>query len=115
MVENLFKPFELCEITMDRDHRSIVTPPVVEKHGKQWILVEGNARALFCAKMGLTKLTAVIVSNIDSPLPSTGRFSIKELLISDKDMRGHERYPDYNELEFRKIEEAIRPVGNALI
>lgn len=89
--------------------RMFVAPPVLERHGNYYYLIEGNSRLTYCIKeLKLSVIRAVVVENVSHPLPTTGRYPIGKVMISDTNKIGTERYDKFNISEFRWVEEAVR-------
>lgn len=92
-----------------------ITPPVVEKHGDTYHLLEGNSRLSYCAKeLCLSEARVVVVEGVEDPLPSNGAFGQKRLIISDTNRVGGERYENFVYDHYRWIEEAVRRPGSYL-
>jgi hypothetical protein len=92
-----------------------VTPPIIEIHDSKYVVIEGNARFLYAYKNGYTSLKAVIVRGVTTPLPSSGQFSVNQILVSDKIKRGSNRYNNFQKELFRKIEETIHDPSTSLL
>jgi len=87
-----------------------VTPPVLEQHGANFILIEGNSRVAFMLKeLRQDVLRAVVVRGVSAPLPATARFSAHQVLVSDEDRIGDTRYEGFNYKLYREIEASVRP------
>lgn len=114
-IESLFDAYNEHEIQLFKPSKLIfnggethITPPVVEKHGDSYIVVEGNTRVTYCCKNNITKIIVVLVEGVTEFLPSTGRFNASEMLISDKEVKGGNRYNNFDYNLFRKIEKTVR-------
>lgn len=95
---------------------SIMTPPIIEIHNDKKIVIEGNARLFYAFKnFAEDELKAVVIRNVNHPLPSSGQFTINQILISDKDKRGNARYEKFDQQHFRYIESEIHNVMTSLI
>ncbi|WP_374948157.1 patatin-like phospholipase family protein [Mucilaginibacter sp.] len=94
---------------------TLITPPVVEKIGDNYYVVEGNTRLSYAYRNGIKTLKCVILEGVSDPLPSKGEFLAKEILLSDKQMIGDQRYEEFDYNKFRKIEKAVRNPDNCLI
>lgn len=85
-----------------------ITPPVAEEHGGQFYLFEGNSRLTYLIKEKRAKrVKLVVVRGVDTPLPTAGRVSPQQLLITDEGRIGKDRYKDFEPKFFRRIEEAV--------
>ncbi len=94
---------------------TLITPPVIEKIGNSYYVVEGNTRLTYSYRNGIKTVKCVVIEGVSDPLPSKGSFFVKEILLSDKQMIGDERYDEFDYNKFRKIEKAIRNPANCLI
>ena len=108
----LFRPTKICY----KDNRyTLVGIPVIEEiNGKQFV-IEGNTRLYYCHRNKKNEVYVLYVQNVEVPLPSNGRFKIKQMLITDSDLRGAKRYTDFNYRYFRDIEKSIRNPKDCLV
>jgi len=109
----LFKP---AELKFGNGLSSIITPPIIEEYedGTQ-IVIEGNARLTYGFKNGNHDLYCVVVKNIAGTIPSDGRFNAHQILITDLDKTGKERYLNFKGDQFRRIEAEVHNVKTSLI
>ncbi len=107
--------FEAAEVRYNQTLSSIITPPVVEYSGGQYILVQGNTRVLHGFKNGLTELRCVVVRNHTTPLPSPNRYKLKEVLIGGRTISIHDRYGSDIEKDYRNIEWATHHPDETLL
>ncbi|MCB2215110.1 MAG: patatin-like phospholipase family protein [Desulfobulbaceae bacterium] len=112
---NNFELFTPIQLLLKENKYSIVTPPVIESHGDNCYLVEGNTRLTFLQRLGVVKVKAVIVKNVNEGLPSSGRYKVNEVLITDKETIGKDRYDQFDYEKFRKIEKAVRDPRECLL
>lgn len=90
-----------------------MTPPVVEQHGDQYFLIEGNSRVTYALReLRQLKIRAVVVRGVSTPLPATAKFFAKQVLVSDEDRVGDTRYEGFKYHLYREIEAAARPPKN---
>jgi len=86
-----------------------ITPPVVEEIGGKYYIIEGNSRLTYMIReRKLSSVKVIVVKNVAAPLPSSKKFTAKQILISDDDKKGADRFEDFNYRLYRKIEEAVR-------
>jgi predicted acylesterase/phospholipase RssA len=111
---NNLETFVPAQLNMPENKKSLITPPIIEEIGNQLIVVEGNTRLTYAYKNGIKRIKVVVVHGVVQPLPSTGRFSAHQILISDKTIKGEDRYENWNYYHFRKIESAVRNPENAV-
>lgn len=102
---DLFQPAKLKLI--DKKY-TIFVPPVIEKIGSNYFVIEGNTRFLYAYRNGISKIDCVVVEGVEDSLPSTSRYEVRDLLLTDKNKIGDERYDNFDYEKFRKIEKAVR-------
>ena len=112
--------FSGSSIALHGDRESIIGPIVVEKHGDNYFVIEGNTRALFAYKNNISKLKVLVVKNVKANLPldmqaNPDGFSIDKVLISEKGREGEDRYNGFNYSLFRPIEQTLRPDSEYLV
>ena len=101
--------FDAAAVRLHNKVKVMITPPVFEKHGDNYILIEGNSRVNYCYRdLGMTEIKAIVIENVDTPLPSSDLFEISEMIITTKNIIGKTRYPNFIYENFRKIEETVR-------
>jgi predicted acylesterase/phospholipase RssA len=100
--------FSLQELRMVDGTNTIITPPVVEKSGSQFIMIEGHARAYHCWRIGRTSFTAVIIDNI-SALPPTGVLPFSDISIASRTLRRDDQFKQLNPRLWRPIESCVHP------
>ncbi len=83
--------------------------------GNKYFVIEGNTRTTYCFKNNIERINVVFVEGVSEPLPSSGCYKASEMLISDKEIQGKERYPNFNYNLFRNIEKASRDPRNCLL
>lgn len=113
--QNNIDLFEPVTLNFETGKLSLVTPPVIEIHNSKLFVIEGNARLLYAYKNNIHKVKSIIINNVSQNLPSTGQYSIKQLLISDKFKSGGDRYEHFQKELFRKIEQTIHDPINSLL
>lgn len=104
--------FENIQIKYELNGKEIImpmTPPVAELHGNKFYLFEGNSRLTYLIReQNVKKVKLVVIRNVSAPLPSKGKFFANQLLISDEDKKGDERYEGFDRTIYRNIEESVR-------
>jgi predicted acylesterase/phospholipase RssA len=100
--------FSSAKLILKDDKYTLITPPVVEKTGDKYYVIEGNTRLLFAYKNGIRKVNCIVVNGVTDPLPTDGRYNVKEVILSDKELIGDERYENFDYSNFRKIESSVR-------
>src|SRR5205814_1174187 len=100
--------FEPTSLKLLDEKYTIITPPVLEKIGEKYYILEGNTRITYAFRNSIQSIRCVIVEGVNDPLPSKGEYTAKEILLSDKNIIGEDRYDEFDYSRFRKIEKAIR-------
>jgi predicted acylesterase/phospholipase RssA len=107
--------FEVAKLNLMGGKYTLLTPPVIEKRGQTLKLIEGNTRIYYALKNDIKEVNCVIIEDVETPIPSIGDFGKKDLLLTDKDLRGPTRFPDFVHNDYRPIEEAVRNPQTCLI
>ena len=63
-------PFATMAVRFAGGDYSIVTPPIVERHGDSLVLIEGTTRALHCWRRRLGSFRAIVVDGVEAPPPA---------------------------------------------
>ena len=103
--------FDPAIVTLDKGIESLLTPPVVEESGGQFILVEGSTRATFCRDEGIPQLKCVVVRGVTAPLPSKP-FPFKQVRVLGRTLEPRQRYEHFDYSHFRSIERAVHPLNS---
>lgn len=108
---DLFSP---AEFILANGKTSIITPPVVECHDNNYIVISGLTRLFYAYKQNIKDVIVAVVEDCKEDTPIKERYNIEELRIKDspldlKDIkkRNYEHY--------RFIERALRPSNSSLI
>lgn len=107
--EQGFELFTATQVPLHGGGFSLVTPPVVEHTGSQFVALEGNTRFLYCFNNGISKVKAVVVRGVSAELPGKP-VSLKQVRITTIKQPPGERMVGYNHGFFRDIERAVRPL-----
>lgn len=109
--------FGAATLIFPNGKESMIGPPLVEEHNGKYYLIEGNTRCVYAYRHGLKKLKMVVASGVQQPLPcqSDETYTISEVLISDKKLKGSARYADFDYALFRHIEASIRPYDTYML
>lgn len=100
--------FDPAAVILNTGEKSIVTPPVVEESGGQFILVEGSTRATFCRDERISEITCVVVRGVGDPLPSTP-VPFERVRVVGRTLDPEKRYKGFNYRHFRSIERSVHP------
>lgn len=99
-------PFSPAVLELDGGYSSIITPPVVEKSGDNYILFEGTARAVYARDTGAKKLKCVVASGVSAALPS-GWIKLDRVRIAGRSVGPETRYEGFSYGDFRHIERQV--------
>lgn len=102
----LFVP---TQVTLHGGAFSLVTPPVVEATGSEFVALEGNTRLLHCFNNGISTIKVVVVRGVKAELPGMP-VPLKQVRITTTKHPPGERMLGYNHGLFRDIERAVRPI-----
>ena len=96
---------------------SLIGPPLVEVHNGKYYVIEGNTRCTYAYRHGIRSLRMVVARNVEKQLPckQDDTSTIDQIIITDKKIKGVERYKDFDYGFFRHIEKALRPYETYLL
>lgn len=93
---------------------SFITPPIVERHSDECVVISGLTRLFYAYKQNIKEVVLVVIDNCIAPTPANGRFKVNELRIKDTpldlDEQSRRNYQNY-----RFIEQALRPANSSLL
>lgn len=101
--------FTLTEIDLPGGHGSIVTPPVLERVGDKFVVIEGNTRLFHCLASGVKKVRAVVIDDVQAALPATHPRPLSSLKLVSMTTTIGNLYSDVQKSLYRHIEEAVHP------
>jgi hypothetical protein len=88
---------------------SILTPPVVEESGGNFVLIEGSTRATYCRDFGAPKvIKCVVVRGVRDPLPSEP-IPFKQVRVVGRTLKPSQRCEGFDYSHFRSIENNVHP------
>jgi hypothetical protein len=108
----LFSP---SKIQFSKNAETYVGVPVVEEINGIYYVIEGNTRLFTMARLGISTVKCLIVKNVRDPLPSNGSYGIEEILLTEGDHEGAERYDKFTYSCFRPIEKTVRNPKTCLV
>jgi hypothetical protein len=112
LYRNLGVPlFDPAAVLLNTGESSIVTPPVVEESGGEFILIEGSTRATFCRDEGITQFKCVVVRGVTDPLPSSP-VPFRQVRVVGRTLGAEQRYEHFNYAHFRSIERGVHPLDS---
>ena len=103
--------FSSASLRFPDGKESVIGPPVVEKHGGKYYLIEGNTRCIYAYRHGIKSLKMVVVEGVEAQLPCKidHIYNNHQVLISDQKLEAEGRYSEFNKQLFRHIEAGLRP------
>lgn len=107
-------PFSAATVVLGQKD-SLVGPPVLEEHDGKLYVIEGNTRCFFSMRNGLETIEAIVVRNVTAQLPTSGRYSYEEIILTDNTLEFDKRYNNPNGRLFRHIERCLRPSNTYLL
>ncbi len=103
--------FDAQQVELNGGMSTIVTPPVLERHGTLLTMIEGHTRALHCLRNARASVRAVVVDGVTAALPSRPRPLI-ELTIASKTLSRNAQYENLAHADWRHIEEHVHSVAD---
>ena len=89
------------------DVSTLAIPPVVEKSGDRFFIIEGHVRALQCQRRGMEAFDAVVVQGAQEPLPVEPR-PFGQIALESKTVPKSEQFPGHVDSRWRYIERDVR-------
>ncbi len=108
--QNGIDMFEPARVRLAGGMTSIVTPPVVEE-SKEFILIQGSTRAVYCRDQEIDRVTCVVARGVRESLPSEGLVPLTRVGMVGTSVSLAERYGTFKYNLFRDIERRVHPVG----
>jgi predicted acylesterase/phospholipase RssA len=102
--------FDCATVRLEGGASSVVTPPVIEIHGTEMFVIEGNTRTYFCHRTGLPRMRAIVVRGVQDPIPGKS-VELRRVSISTDSLESADRMPGLNYSLFRHIESAAHPLS----
>jgi len=103
---------EVHQVTLLDGSTSIITPPVLEKIGERYFIIDGNARLFYYFNKGIPFIKAVVVENVSQGLPSQHLNPISKVRLTSLTRTLSQNYVGLDESKFRRIEEAVHPFSS---
>ena len=103
------------KISYKHNKHTLVGIPVVEEINGNLFVIEGNTRLYYCFKNNIFEVYVLFVHKCSAPLPSNGKFKINEMLLTDSDLKGNQRYNQFHYEHFRPIEKSLRDPETCLL
>jgi predicted acylesterase/phospholipase RssA len=101
--------FELTKVDLGNGRSSIVTPPVLERLGGKYVVIEGSARLFYCLSMNISNVNVIVVDNVQARLPSSIQRPLSTLRLTSSTKSLSENYQHLDKTLFRWIESAVHP------
>jgi predicted acylesterase/phospholipase RssA len=86
---------------------TLIIPPVVEKSGDRFFIVEGHVRAMQCQRRGMDAFDSVVVKDVREPLPVVSR-PFGQITLESKTVPKSEQFPGHVDSRWRYIERDVR-------
>ena len=106
--------FSPAEIVLAEGKTSLITPPIVECHGDECVVISGLTRLFYAYKQNMKEVILAVVDKCTAPTPANGRFKVNELRIKDTPLDLEEQ-SRRNYQNYRFIEQALRPANSSLL
>lgn len=106
--------FSPAELVLAENRTSIVTPPIIEEHDSEYVVISGLTRLFYAYKQHINDVVVAVVKKCQYATPSNGRFKVADLRIKDSPLdlseKSKRQYQNY-----RFIEQALRPSNSSLM
>ena len=101
-------PFQTMAVRLPSGGNSIVTPPIVEVHDDNPIVIGGTTRTKFSCDRKIPTFHCIEVTGVHDPLPGSP-VPLEQVSISKRSLEPAERMENFDYRLFRHIEKAVRP------
>lgn len=105
--------FSPAEFILADGKTSIITPPIIECHDNQLIVISGLTRLFYAYKQNIKEVVVAIVEGCQEETPTEGRYTIKEMHIKDGPLEVEDRQQRQYQ-HYRFIEQVLRPSNSSL-
>ena len=106
--------FYPAEFVLADGKTSVITPPIVERHADELVVISGLTRLFYAYKQNIKEVVVAIVDYCQEETPTNGRYKVNELRIKDSPLELEDiqkrKYQHY-----RFIEQALRPSSTSLL
>lgn len=106
--------FSPAEFVLANGKTSIITPPIVECHENEFVVISGLTRLFYAYKQNIQEVIVAVIEDCVDDTPTEGRFKVQQLRIKDTPLDLEEKsrrmYQNY-----RFIEQALRPSNLSLL
>lgn len=105
--------FSPAEFVLANGKTSVITPPIIECHDGQFVVISGLTRLFYAYKQKIKEVIVAVVEGCQEETPAKGRYKVSELHIKDSPLE-LEDIQKRNYQHYRFIEQALRPSGSSL-
>ena len=105
--------FSPAEFVLADGKTSVITPPIIECHDGQFVVISGLTRLFYAYKQKIKEVIVAVVEECQEETPAKGRYKVSELHIKDSPLE-LEYIQKRNYQHYRFIEQALRPSGSSL-
>lgn len=105
--------FSPAEFVLADGKTSVITPPIIECHDGQFVVISGLTRLFYAYKQKIKEVIVAVVEECQEETPAKGRYKVCELHIKDSPLE-LEDIQKRNYQHYRFIEQALRPSGSSL-
>lgn len=102
-----------AEFVLADGKTSVITPPIIECHDGQFVVISGLTRLFYAYKQKIKEVIVAVVEECQEETPAKGRYKVSELHIKDSPLE-LEDIQKRNYQHYRFIEQALRPSGSSL-
>jgi pyrimidine deaminase RibD-like protein len=91
-----------------------ITPPVVEMHGNDSIVIDGTHRAFMHHRRSIDRMRTIVVTGVEAPLPARPLAGWQDVEVYNTKLPRERRYDNYTEANFRPIRKAFATLAGLL-
>jgi hypothetical protein len=111
LIASLFKKhsipaFDPAAVVFPSGSKSLITPPIVEKWGSDYIFIEGNTRALYSLCSGAKSIRALVLTGVTTLLPAD-KIPFQDVFLNRLKLPSAWRQRNWDYNKFRNIEAAV--------
>jgi predicted acylesterase/phospholipase RssA len=99
--------FEPVEVHYGPGRTSLMTPPVLERNGVRYFVIEGNTRIFYCGRFGIEQVHALVISDVSAQLPAEA-IPLRHVRLTSSYVEPKIRFRGLQHPLFRHVESAIQ-------
>jgi predicted acylesterase/phospholipase RssA len=108
--EGELPPFGPVAVRFQSGGRSLFVPPVFERAGERFLIINGTTRSLFAMREGSKTIAGVVASDVTAEPPARNPRPLSRVGVEVGRATTSHRFDDLNYSQFRHIERAVHTV-----